>query len=671
MEFKIYGELFSYEDAKKVAASDAADVSTSKTYAESNAFAYYVLINTWLMLTRDFTGYAHVYLGQAILKRGLLPVIAACQDDADEVVHGTMRLSPLAVNLYSDVQSFAHVNRLTPAYNIGKDTMATLLTLLRYPKRFSPSENDLIQKKSIKDFQDTENRSKVLQRHEYSRFVIDLVRDEVHNLYPWDEICDAIESRGPEDLRFSSGAGFDTSAKLGDKLIAISKHPSGCLYFPQPFGARQIALPPEKRVSDYRPVRVQAVPKSYKAARIIAMEDTYRLAVAKDIEYIFRRFDRSLRGINLEDQSINQKLAAEGSESGYYATLDASHASDTITKTLFRELFPQRYVELVTPLIGTHCIVDGQVRPMQMLSTSGHALTFRHETIVYKCVPLAADRLYCRLTGEENPFAWAYGDDALMPSRSVALAIEFYSRLGMQINESKSFFSSENLYRESCGEEYFHGTQVTSLYFPRFPIVGRVGNNGLSLDSQTYHDEYRGKLDNSLTMLIDLQKKLFPVSRSCGAFLAEVVLAAYPTMTMSVEGTVCSDLWGYQDTGKIRSLRAYSVEMDRSLPYASQRRASRHFERLENLPLSSAARDVIDRCVKLDTLHCVPTVTYSSAQKADNSINRTLYDLYCYQDFLKHGPRYADPLMELLGISEPRPTFASVFGRKQLAINMK
>jgi hypothetical protein len=664
-------EVVNINDVKKIVTLDAPKVSTSDKYTESNLLAYYVAVNSWLLLIRDYTGYAHIYVGDAIMRHGLLDVIKSCQQDADLVIRGELgNTSAMCQSIHTDILSYRHVNIMHDDSNIGKDPTVTLLFLLRYLKRFSPSENDVIKRSTLQDFIATENRNKQLQRKEYSQFVIEHVRAEIMDMYPWDQLCDRIEARDPSDLRFSGGAGYDSKPMLGSKLDAIARHPDGVSYFPQPFGARMLDIPKDIEPTADRIVRVTAVPKSYKASRIIAMEDTYRLAQAKDIEYIFREYDSRDHQIALEDQSINQEYARLGSVDGFYATLDASHASDTISKSLFASLFPNRYVTLVTPLMGNVCEIDGQLRTMQMSSTSGHALTFRHETIVYKAIALAADRLYCTLTGEGSPFAWAYGDDTIIPSRSVDLATEFFNRLGLVINQDKSFWGTEVLYRESCGEEYMCGQRLTTVFFPRFPVVGQITGTRVSLDKKAYNDEYRGKLDNSLTMLIDLQKKLFPFSRSASTFVYQVVLAAYPKMTSSPAGTVCTDLWGYQDTGVARRYYAYAIAEDAALPYRYQRLASRHFERLTTLPLSQAAAELWTDAASRETMHYCPVVKYVlDREPSASQIAR--YDMYRYQEFLKYGPRYADPLSELLGVSESPIPIDHIYGRKELDIRLR
>lgn len=667
MSLNIVTAILTLNEAKQLARSDAKLCSrNADEFIKLNALTYYVLGNTWLLLLKDHAGYAHVFFKRGLLHDGMINMIKLLQEDADVLVHqGDVTLcSPLSQAIYREISDDRVLT--DPGLNIGRSKMATMLFLLRYPKRFSPSGNDLIKEATLMEFIGVENRNKQLQRSEYSRYVINHIREEIKSLYDWSSIISEIDSMSPQDILLSSGAGFDSTASIGSKLMSLAHNHDGCGYFGHPMGVQMVDIPRVQEPPLERLVRIQAVPKSYKASRIIAMEDTYRLAKAKGIEYIFRRHDiTDSSGINLADQGINQQYARIGSLDHTLATLDASHASDTITKTLFREVFPHEYVRRVEPLLGTQCVFpDGRMRTMQMLSTSGHSLTFRHETIVYKAVISAADRLTNLFTGNgDTCFSHAYGDDTICPSQSVDLAIEFYNALGMQINRDKSFVGSED-YRESCGKEYLGGEEMTSLYYPRFPIVGTISNDGISFANTVYHDEYRGKLDNSLTMLIDLQKKLFLVSREASQFVSEVVHLGCPKMTSSLYGTVCSDLWDYQDLGVLPTpLKGYAIERVKAKYGYKSVFVPRDLNR------SVAAE--LEELHRKDTKHFSPSVSYSLPRKGVTEEQIRLYDLYRYYTFLKEGPRYASPLDELLGISEKPVSLSQIFGKRSLSTAIK
>jgi hypothetical protein len=652
----------------QAASKDAPKMSTDvKNYVATNELSYYVLINTWLLLIKEMAGHAWAFIAEMIERDGLIPTIAACQEAAQAVVGGQecrdfARLIQAHINLES-----SYFDEL----NITHDSTAALLFLLRYPKRFSPNNNDIIKEETIRDFLATENRTRQLCRREYSQYVIYHVRQVVYNMYDWEAICDAIEKIEPTDALFSNGVGQDSGSSLGSKLVAIAKGNHGADYFMQPFGAYVVPIPPTQR-EKMKYAEVIAVPKSYKASRIIAPEDTYRQAIAKRVEYIFREFDRKAwyqgeEQIKLEDQGINQGLAKIGSINGCLATLDASHASDMISKVLFRELFPARFVKLVTPLLDDYVKVKGKLYTMQMLSTSGHSLTFRLETIVYKAIAQAAADYTALMGGEQEPYAWAYGDDVIINSDAAVLATEWYDALGLKINSDKSFWSKTHLYRESCGKEYYKGLDVSQVAFPRFPIIGKVTPK-VSLSEKTVNDEYRGKIDSSLTMLISLEKKLFPYSREAAYFVLEILKAADKKITTSLPGTDSTDPWGYIDTGKPVTLHAYRIVEVKVFLWGSKVLSQREAEKID-MPYNQADCEELDRLANLDRYHSCPKVKFSDpVGTKEDDLRRRVYEIYRYQNFLQHGPKYDSELDRLLGVSSKPMSYAEFFGRKTLVM---
>lgn len=661
-------ECMSLSACSQAASKDAPKMSKDvKNYVAANELSYYVLINTWLLLIREMAGHAWAFIADLIGKEGLIAVIAKCQKAAQAVVSGQE---------YDEFVQLikAHII-LTSSFfddlNITRDRTAALLFLLRYPKRFSPNNNDIIKEETLQDFIATENRTKQLCRREYSRFVVSHVRQVVHDMYDWDAICDDIDCLEPSDIMFSNGVGQDAGSSLGSKLVAIAKGNHGVDYFMKPFGTIMIPIPVTQREGLHY-AEVIAVPKSYKASRIIAPEDTYRQAMAKRVEHIFRSADKRAQTRNheqiwLEDQGINQHLAEEGSITGKLATLDASHASDMISKVLFKELFPARFVKAITPLLDDYIKVKGKLSLMQMLSTSGHSLTFRLETIVYKAIAQAAADYTSLMGGVQQPFAWAYGDDVIINSEAAALASEWYESLGLKINSDKSFWSESHLYRESCGKEYYKGIDLSTVTFPRFPIVGTVTPK-VTLSDKAVNDEYRGKIDSSLTMLIALEKKLFPYSKDAAYFVLEILRAADKKITTSLPGTDSTDPWGYIDTGKPVTLHAYRI-VDCTLYINGIRRDYRRIASPIDLPYNQADCEELARLANLDRYHSCPKVRFVEPIGAkEEELRRRIYDAYRYQNFLQHGPKYDSELDRLLGVSSAPMSYAEFFGRKTLVM---
>jgi hypothetical protein len=173
--------------------------------------------------------------------------------------------------------------------------------------------------------------------------------------------------------------------------------------------------------------------------------------------------DRLLRqGISLrEGQQTHQDLARSASESGEYATLDLSNASDTLCYKLVKLLLPPDWFTLLDSLRAPFTCVDGQWVHLEKFSSMGNGFTFELETLVFYTLveTLMEDRPYLG--------SWCYGDDLIVPSayaRDVIAALTFF---GFTPNERKCFL--EGHFRESCGGDFFKGEPVRAHYLEKLP----------------------------------------------------------------------------------------------------------------------------------------------------------------------------------------------------------
>lgn len=669
-----------------------ANLNSTKTkeYISLNRLEYYTCINTWLLCIRDWSSYGWISVKNDILHYGLISTVSRFNDVAQQIVKKEPITDTLALSLMHDVMN--NVGNTTVPHSskhlIGDDPIATTLFLLRFPKRLSPLSSDKIRKESIEKFLSVENRSKLLQRQEYPEFIIAELRDVLSQALPWKRICSKIRRLDVSDLCFTTGVGFDSSSSLGSKLHAISKtHPE---YFPLPFGTCQpvsrLNSGPEyygpgllsgdgHKIFEKRSVKVSAVPKSYKAARIIATENTYRQSMAKRI---FKILDSHLpASIDLHDQTRNQKMAYAGSIHGIYSTIDLSNASDCITKSLVSAIFPSEFLTLVEPFIPTHHIIDGKERLMQQFATAGNSLTFIMESLVFWAITSCAIAKYCsyyapgqtttkREIGRvaksfgvdfQDPSCSVYGDDIVIWDPATPFLELYLQRLGFIINEDKSFSGRDNLYRESCGKEYYRGIDLTSLYFPRSPIQGMIGKSKVRLDNSAIRDGFTGEEYDSTTQLIDLQHKLYAVSYPASLLLTEIIKEAHKGMTTSIQGSLFGDLWGYSDTSLVRPVKYVVYEQfGRYRVYSTYHR---------ELISTFEKKHIRKHPTYVREGRYLPAVTFQ-LNKNLNTYDHLLYDLYKYQAFLKHGPRYNSSLDKLLNISAPFPPIEDVFGTPKM-----
>jgi hypothetical protein len=657
-------EIFSETDINSILKKDMPLLSTAKDFVEVNKLEYYTCCNTWLLVVKDYSSYGYLALADKVRRNGLIPVIREAQSSADELISSLPMSSTLFRSIWNDVQQMRYnptVPHVEDNMEVGRDALATMLMLLRYPKRLSPLKADLVQKKSIEDFLAVENRCKLLQRRGYSQYFLTKCREVAQDYMPWDKVVAEIKySLQTYQLSFTNGVGFNSTSSLGSKLRAVSRTLPEA--FISPFGIPYSGSFPEEEdepwAGEYvRAVKVAPVPKSYKASRIIAMEDTARQALANEVAHIIDRY--LPKGVPLHDQTVNQRLAYLGSLDGSLATIDLSHASDCITKLLFWEVFPREFTEVIYPLLGTHTIIDGVRRVMQQMSTSGNSLTFILEAMMFNIIELASYETYEMYTGDSLPrsvsingeefvIPTAYGDDQVVDSRVTDLHIQFLTALGFMVNESKSY--STGPFRESCGEDYYNGICVSSYYFPRFPLEGSIGN----FSSRTRRDSYRDVYIDTLTSLVSLQHRLYGVSYGAAYFIRALIQAAVPKMTTSIQGSLNEDLWDYESTHKTRVLGRYTIESRRigSLAYCV---IQREFKKL----------DIVAEPYQERSYKFLPGVRYKMS-KEPSAKDLRLFELYKYQEFLRFGPKYSDPLCELLGISDRPLSIEQCFGTPEI-----
>lgn len=680
-------ELADLGDINSILKVDANLYSTKpSTYIKQNSLNYYTCVNTWLLIIKDWSKYGWVAVKHSMLKTGLIATIARFNSVANAVVNQEVFDDTLIKSIIRDVRNCTFGNKNIPSTDIhliGDDPIATTLFILRYPKRFSPVSNDIIRKESIDKFLSVENRSKLLQRHEYPSIFVDEMKDLISKTFPWKRICREISKLDASDISFTTGVGFDSNASLGSKLNAISR--TNPEFFYQPFGKPQnscnlqdnceyygvgLESGDPHKIFEKRSVKVSAVPKSYKAARIIATENTFRQSMAKSI---FKILDHYLPdGIDLHSQKRNQDFAYFGSCYGIYSTTDLSNASDCITKTLVKQIFPYEFWSLIEPFIPTHFIIDGKERLMQQFSTAGNSLTFVIESIVFwaiaKCAIsryITSNAPYSKMQREirdisvyygiDYPDASCsvYGDDIIVWNPATPYLHTYLEALGFIINEDKTFSSSINLYRESCGKEYYKGIDLTTLYYPRSPIQGTI-DKSVHVDNRTSRDSLTGSYYDSTMRLIDLQHKLYAVCYPASILLSEIVKEAHPKMTTSIQDSLFGDLWGYDDTSIIRPHKCFEYQVWGNF---------KCYPDGKKILVSTFEKKIPSHTdiVKQEGRY-LPLVSFKLTKKL-TELDHLLYDLYKYQSFLKYGPRYNNSLDKLLRVSSKPASIQEVFGR--------
>lgn len=202
--------------------------------------------------------------------------------------------------------------------------------------------------------------------------------------------------------------------------------------------------------------KVTTVPKDAKKDRLIAIEPLWNMFFQKGIGGILRERLRRV-GLSLNDQSVNQRLACEGSLNGRLATIDLSSASDCISKSLVEFLLPASWLNAMLSCRSEFTNIDGVDYALRKFSSMGNGFTFELESLIFLALGKA-----CSPNSRVGHDLSVYGDDIIIPCDDSGNLIELLEVVGFTTNADKTFVSGP--FRESCGKHYFHGRDVTPFF---------------------------------------------------------------------------------------------------------------------------------------------------------------------------------------------------------------
>lgn len=212
--------------------------------------------------------------------------------------------------------------------------------------------------------------------------------------------------------------------------------------------------------------RLTTVPKDKEIDRVIACEPQMNMYVQKGIGSVMR--SRLLRvGINLNDQSVNQRLAREGSISNTLATIDLSSASDSVSIAICKLLLPGDWFDLLLMSRSDVGVIDDMSITYNKMSSMGNGYTFELESLLFWAITQSCEDFCSSCSGEPAHRPSVYGDDIVCRSSTADCLRYILDVCGFQLNIEKSFIDGP--FRESCGKHYFNGVDV-SPFFIRGPI---------------------------------------------------------------------------------------------------------------------------------------------------------------------------------------------------------
>jgi len=280
-----------------------------------------------------------------------------------------------------------------------------------------------------------------------------------------------------ENAKFTSGATTSRTRKLGDAYYKYSETmpvdvTPGCYKYAVAI-VKCTPLWNAMNASDGFNIvagnRVTTVPKKSDIDRCIAKEPDMNAYLQHSVgRHIRKRLRR--KGICLNDQRINQKLAKAGSISNDLCTIDLASASDLISDRIVWTLVGPDWYELMNALRSHYgTIPDGdttRVIKWEKFSSMGNGFTFELESLIFASLVYAVSRVNGLKLRPCRNFH-VYGDDIICPSSMYDSLANILHDVGFSVNDDKSFWDGP--FRESCGKHYYEGDDVTPFYI-RKPI---------------------------------------------------------------------------------------------------------------------------------------------------------------------------------------------------------
>lgn len=210
------------------------------------------------------------------------------------------------------------------------------------------------------------------------------------------------------------------------------------------------------------PARVILVPKDSRGPRLISCEPVdyqwVQQGLGRAIVQLVENHKLTKFNVFFKNQQTNRLGALLGSQTGSYATLDLKEASDRVSVSLVRLLFPEHiFMHLMSCRSSSTQLPSGEILPLQKFAPMGSALCF---PIMALCIWAILTAAAVSDTNTRESIA-VYGDDVIVPSYFVGDAIELLEAFGLKINRAKSCIKGS--FRESCGMDAFKGVEVTPI----------------------------------------------------------------------------------------------------------------------------------------------------------------------------------------------------------------
>lgn len=290
--------------------------------------------------------------------------------------------------------------------------------------------------------------------------------------------------------------------------------------------------------------RVETVPKNWKTDRTIACEPEGNLPFQLAFDGYAKGRLRKI-GIDLRDQSRNQRLALESSVTEEFVTVDMKNASGTICYNAVAWLLHPDWFKILDQLRSPKYRGSCGEGTYHMFSSMGNGSTFALETLIFAAA--------CHAAGSRKYSV--YGDDIIIEPEYYEKFLQLVDFFGFTVNKEKTFTSGP--FRESCGMDAYDGVNVTPVYIRN--ICLRKASLCHLVNTLVPLSHPGGRLANYLEKVVRDEK--LPLTPYCENTMAGVWV--YPD-TARLFGVLtykrrkwCMHAKAYQPVTRIRSFRFY------------------------------------------------------------------------------------------------------------------
>jgi hypothetical protein len=246
--------------------------------------------------------------------------------------------------------------------------------------------------------------------------------------------------------------------------------------------------------------KLSLVAKNDKISRCICTEPTLNTYFQLGLGAHLERRLKDRFAIDLKSQQFkNRDLARLGSITDGLSTIDLSSASDSMSLNMLKWCLPPSMFRMLAKYRCPVTTVPGRgVTELHMISTMGNGYTFPLQTMLFCCAVVACFQFRgLPLDRSESSLLWGVnGDDIVCPKLITSDVISLLAILGFDVNDDKTFV--EGPFRESCGSDFFLGTNIRGVYVKRitepqdlFSVFNRLvrfsTRHGISFDRTLHH----------------------------------------------------------------------------------------------------------------------------------------------------------------------------------------